>query len=200
MRTWTSMQWRGRTAPALRITRLWGPHRLLGLSAAGPHLPQAVAAGGVSARVPQRARLARHRVRQDAAGGLGSSVGTLRCVRLPIRSDSPVNMSEPRRSDRKRTQTQFQGGTEAPRTGRDRLSEALARAAAIASAYEPLVGLVQLGAVGGGEGRVWVSADGSSALGARQEQARWPAPGVRDHRAPQRPLQQWLRWLLASRR
>jgi hypothetical protein len=69
-------------------------------------------------------------------------------------------MSKFTRSERKRTQTQFLGGTEVSgRAGRDQPAERRARAAAIASAYEPLGGLVQLGAVGGGEGRVWVGAD-----------------------------------------
>ncbi len=40
-----------------------------------------------------------------------------------------------------------------------------ARAAAIAAAYEPLAGLVQLGEAGGGEGRIWVGAEDSPALG-----------------------------------
>jgi hypothetical protein len=76
-------------------------------------------------------------------------------------------MDGPRRSDRKRTQTQFLGATEAPRsqTKESQLSACRAREAAVASAYEPLGGLVQLGEVGGGEGRVWVGADGSPALG-----------------------------------
>ncbi len=92
------------------------------------------------------------------------------------------SMDGPRRSDRKRTQTQFQGATEtvARDAGRTRAVQGKARKAreaAVASAYEPLVGLKQLGEVGGGEGSV-------------------QAPRVRDHRAPQRPLQ-WLRWLLA---
>jgi hypothetical protein len=40
-----------------------------------------------------------------------------------------------------------------------------AREAAVGSAYEPLGGLKQLGEAGGGEGRVWVGADGSPGLG-----------------------------------
>jgi hypothetical protein len=71
-------------------------------------------------------------------------------------------MSELRRSDRKRRQTDFLEGTEA---GRDKtteraLSARLAHEAAVESAYEPLVGLKQLGAMGGGEGRVWVGEPG----------------------------------------
>jgi hypothetical protein len=77
-------------------------------------------------------------------------------------------MDGPRRSDRKRTQTQFLEATEtrggAGRTTESALSARRARAAAIASAYEPLGGLVQLGEAGGGEGRVWAGADGSPAL------------------------------------
>jgi hypothetical protein len=63
--------------------------------------------------------------------------------------------------------TDFLGGTEAGRdkTKQSQLSARLAREAAIASAYEPLVGLKQLGEVEGGGGRVWVGADGSPALG-----------------------------------
>jgi hypothetical protein len=66
------------------------------------------------------------------------------------------DMSEPRRSDRKRTQTQFQGATETLGGGRDQRSERRARAATVAKAYEPLGGLVQLGEAGGDGGRVWV--------------------------------------------
>jgi hypothetical protein len=74
-------------------------------------------------------------------------------------------MDGPRRSDRKRTQTQFLWATETlGGAGRDHAAERRAREAAVASAYEPLVGLKQLGAAGGGKGRVWVGADGSSAL------------------------------------
>jgi hypothetical protein len=74
-------------------------------------------------------------------------------------------MDGPRRSDRKRTQPQFTGATETlGRQVRDQPAERRAREAAIASAYEPLVGLVQLGEVGG-EGRVWVGAEDSPALG-----------------------------------
>jgi hypothetical protein len=70
-----------------------------------------------------------------------------------------LNMSEPRGSDRKRTQTQFFAATETRGdANRDQPAERRARAAAIAKAYEPLGGLKQLGAVGGGEGRVWVGA------------------------------------------
>jgi hypothetical protein len=65
-------------------------------------------------------------------------------------------MSELRRSDRKRTQT---GSTRAVQ-GRARL----AREAAIDSAYEPLGGLKQLGAAGGGEGSVWVGAQAAPHL------------------------------------
>jgi hypothetical protein len=79
-------------------------------------------------------------------------------------------MSEPRRSERKRTQTDFLGATEsvAKAAGRTQAVQGIAsraREAAIASAYEPLGGLVQLGAAGGGEGSVWVGAEDSPALG-----------------------------------
>jgi hypothetical protein len=50
-------------------------------------------------------------------------------------------------------------------TKESQLAASRAREAAVSSAYKPLVGLKQLGAVGGGEGRVWVGADGSPALG-----------------------------------
>jgi hypothetical protein len=75
-------------------------------------------------------------------------------------------MDGSRRSERKRTQTQFQGATEtvANNAGRTRAVQEIAsraRAAAIAAAYEPLVGLVQLGEAGGGEGSVWVGAEDS---------------------------------------
>jgi hypothetical protein len=78
-------------------------------------------------------------------------------------------MSDLRRSERKRTQTQFLGATEtvARDAGRTQAVQGIARrarAAAIAAAYEPLVGLVQLGEAGGGEGRIWVGED-SPALG-----------------------------------
>jgi hypothetical protein len=68
-------------------------------------------------------------------------------------------MSELRRSDRKRTQTQFQGATEGHRrqTLENQLSSRRAHEAAVASAYEPLGGLVQLSAAGSGGGRVWVA-------------------------------------------
>ncbi len=71
-------------------------------------------------------------------------------------------MSELRRSDRKRRQTDFLEGTETGRrqTKESALSARRARAAAIAAAYEPLVGLVQLGEVEGGEGSVWVGEPG----------------------------------------
>jgi hypothetical protein len=76
-------------------------------------------------------------------------------------------MDGPRRSDRKRTQTQFleakktRGG--AGRTTESVLAARRAHDAAVASAYEPMGGLKQLGEVGG-EGRVRVGADGSPAL------------------------------------
>jgi hypothetical protein len=78
-------------------------------------------------------------------------------------------MSEVRRSERKRTQTQFQGATAdvARSAGRTQAEQGIVRAArgaAVASAYDRLVGPVQLSAAGGGEGRVWVGADGSPAL------------------------------------
>jgi hypothetical protein len=64
-----------------------------------------------------------------------------------------LDMAELRRSERKRSQTQFFEATETRGgTDRDRLSGALAREAAVASAYEPLVGLVQLGAARGASG------------------------------------------------
>jgi hypothetical protein len=61
-------------------------------------------------------------------------------------------MDGPRRSGRKRTQTQFEAATEtvardAGKTQAVQGRARRARAAAIAAAYEPLVGLVQLGAV-----------------------------------------------------
>jgi hypothetical protein len=62
-------------------------------------------------------------------------------------------MCAPRMSERKRTQTQFLEVS--GRTDTDQLSERRARDAAVASAYVPLGGLVQLGEVGGGEGRAW---------------------------------------------
>jgi hypothetical protein len=78
-------------------------------------------------------------------------------------------MDGPRRSGRKRTQTQFQAATEtvardAGKTQAGQGRARRARAAAIAASYEPLGGLVQLGEAGGGEGCVWVGADGSPAL------------------------------------
>ncbi len=81
-----------------------------------------------------------------------------------------MQMTEPLRSDRKRNQTDFLGATEAVakdagKTKESQLSACRAREAAIASAYEPLVGLVQLGEAGGGEGSVWVGAEDSPALG-----------------------------------
>jgi hypothetical protein len=75
-------------------------------------------------------------------------------------------MDVSRRSERKRTQTDFLGATETLRDARrsGRRDEAQAKAsraheAAVGNAYEPLGGLVQLGAVGG-EGRVWVGEPG----------------------------------------
>ncbi len=81
-----------------------------------------------------------------------------------------MEMTKPRRSDRKRNQTDFLGATEtvaqdAGRTQAVRGIARRARAAAIAAAYEPLGGLVQLGEVEGGEGSVWVGAEDSPALG-----------------------------------
>jgi hypothetical protein len=76
-------------------------------------------------------------------------------------------MDGPRRSERKRTQTDFLAATEAV-AGRTRAVQGIARQArevAVAAAYEPLAGLVQLGAAGGGEGSVWVGAEDSPALG-----------------------------------
>jgi hypothetical protein len=67
------------------------------------------------------------------------------------------DMSELRRSDRKRTATDFLGLAQAPpKSQAAEVSQPARRAreAALASAYEPLVGLVQLCEVGG-EGRVW---------------------------------------------
>ncbi len=82
-------------------------------------------------------------------------------------SPASVEMSDLRRSERKRTQTQFEAATEtvANSSGRTKAVQGIAsraRAAAVASAYEPLGGLVQLG---GGEGRIWVGAEDSPALG-----------------------------------
>jgi hypothetical protein len=75
-------------------------------------------------------------------------------------------MDGPRRSERKRNQTDFLGATETLRDARrERPATSRARAAAIAAAYEPLGGLQQLGEAGGGEGRVWVGAEDSPALG-----------------------------------
>jgi hypothetical protein len=106
-----------------------------------------------------------------------------------------ATMEGPRRSQRKRTQTDFVGATEVERTGRDQLSERRAREAAVASAYEPLVGLKRLGG-GGGEGRVWV---GEPALGgfapladdrqrfldlAPPPLAPLPQPGLHTHLGP----------------
>jgi hypothetical protein len=69
-------------------------------------------------------------------------------------------MSELRWSDRKRTQTQSFMATEAlgGKTKESQLSARRAREAAVASAYDGLVGLVQLR---GGGGRVWVGEPGS---------------------------------------
>ncbi len=77
-----------------------------------------------------------------------------------------TRFSEPRRSQRKRNQTDFLGGTEAPRKSVTEAKREARRAheAAIASAYDRLVGLVQLGEAGGAGGRVWVGTDGSAAL------------------------------------
>ncbi len=74
------------------------------------------------------------------------------CLCAPGRGGSQHSMDGPRRSDRKRTQTEFLGATEA---GRDRDKESVLAArrahdAAVASAYEPMGGLKQLGEVGGG--------------------------------------------------
>jgi hypothetical protein len=81
-------------------------------------------------------------------------------------------MDGPRRSERKRTATDFLGAAETRRDarggGRSAAAQAKAsraRAAAVGNAYEPLVGLVQLGEVEGGEGSVWVGAEDSPALG-----------------------------------
>jgi hypothetical protein len=65
-----------------------------------------------------------------------------------------LEMSDPRRSDRKRTQTQLTGATETERrpgggTREERNQASRAREAAVASAYGPLDGVVQLGEVGG---------------------------------------------------
>jgi hypothetical protein len=78
------------------------------------------------------------------------------------------DMSEPRRSDRKRAATDFLGAksSEALQSSSKEAKEAarLADEAAVASAYDRLVGLVQLGQAGGGGGRVWAGSDGSPAL------------------------------------
>jgi hypothetical protein len=77
-----------------------------------------------------------------------------------------MDRAKPRRTDRKRSQTDFLGATEAPRsqTKQSQLSARRAREAAIDSAYEPICALKQLGEVEGGEGSVWVGANGSPAL------------------------------------
>jgi hypothetical protein len=68
-------------------------------------------------------------------------------------STATMEMTEQRRSERKRNQTDFLGATETRGgTDRDRRSERRAHEAAVAAAYEPLVGLKQLGEVEGGEG------------------------------------------------
>jgi hypothetical protein len=91
-----------------------------------------------------------------------------------------MEMTKPRRSERKRTQTQFQGATEtvANNAGRTQAVEGRARrarAAAIAAAYEPLGGLVQLGEAGGGEGRVWVGEDSPGFATTARPNDRCPA-------------------------
>jgi hypothetical protein len=88
---------------------------------------------------------------------------------VPV-SAAQHSMDGPRRSGRKRTQTQFEAATEtvAKDAGRTRAVQGIARrarAAAIAAAYEPLGGLVQLGEAGGGE-----------RLGGRVALAQWPGP------------------------
>ncbi len=80
-----------------------------------------------------------------------------------------IEMAEPRRSDRKRNQTDFLGAGEtlgrSGRTKESELSACRAHEAAVANAYERLAGLKQLGEAWGGEGSVWVGADDSPALG-----------------------------------
>ncbi len=99
-------------------------------------------------------------------GAKGSLRATVRsCRQGPPRPRLPHHRrAEQRRSERKRTQTDFLGATETLRGGR-RGTAGTSRAAAIAAAYEPLAGLKQLGEVEGGEGRVWVGAEDSPALG-----------------------------------
>ncbi len=68
-----------------------------------------------------------------------------------------MEMSDLRRSGRKRTQTQFEAATEtvARNAGRTQAVQgraSRARAAAVANAYVPLGGLVQLGEVGADNG------------------------------------------------
>jgi hypothetical protein len=63
-----------------------------------------------------------------------------------------------------------------------------AREAAVASAYEPLVGLKQLGTVGGGEGSVWVGAQDSPALGGF-------APSPADRQRNGQPRHHWYVYL-----
>jgi hypothetical protein len=86
-------------------------------------------------------------------------------------------MDGPRTSDRKRSQTQFQGATETHKAHKSAEAQAKAsraRAAAIAAAYETLGGLVQLGEAGGGEGSIWVGEPGED--GAEEpEPSRQPA-------------------------
>jgi hypothetical protein len=78
------------------------------------------------------------------------------------RSKQKPKRLEQRRSERKRTQTEFFAATETlGGTDRDPRSERRAREAAVASAYEPLRGLKQLR---GGGGRVWVGTNDSPAL------------------------------------
>jgi hypothetical protein len=100
--------------------------------------------------------------------GAGANLGaSFRCTALHRVITSiyftyhTFKMDEPRRSDRKRSQTQFQGAKETHKAHKSAGAQAKAsraREAAVGSAHEPLGGLVQLGAVGGGEGRVWSTA------------------------------------------
>ncbi len=107
------------------------------------------------------------RVRAGAgrAGGCGRAGPAHTAPHRTAAHTSP--MSELRRSDRKRTQTQFFEATETlgRKTKESQLSACRAHAAAVASAYYPLGGLVQLGEVEGAEGCVWAGTEDSPALG-----------------------------------
>jgi hypothetical protein len=119
------------------------------------------------------------------AGLGGPAIGSAVAARAAATTQH--SMDGPRRSERKRTQTDFLGATETLRDGKEpgrraaaQAKASRARAAAIAAAYEPLGGLVQLGEAGGGEGSFWVGED-SPALGSFA-----PTPGG-DSRLPAAP-------------